>query len=256
MKGVQRDDHGMTDGEIADIQSRYGKGPNLAADLAVLTARWHGDEPDLRMLLIQRNNKPFRGFWALPGGFVDMDEDLESAARRELQEETGIRDLGDTPLEQIGAFGHPSRDPRSRVVSIVYLAWVQEDSLPDPKGSDDAAMATFVRIRDGVVTDDAANALALAFDHDHVLGQVWERIRWQAASSSIPLLLLPERFSSQQVVALYEALSGPCEPQNLLSWLRNLGWILPDGPTWTRPVGLPARAPSPWFAPGLTDSST
>ena len=256
MTGALRDDHGMTDDEIAAIQNRYGKGPNLAADLAVLTARWRGDEPDLRMLLIQRNNKPFRGFWALPGGFVDMGEDLEPAARRELHEETGIQDLGTTPLEQIGAFGHPLRDPRSRVVSIVFLAWVQENSLPDPKGGDDAAAATFVRIRHGVVTDDAGHALALAFDHDHVIAKVWERIRSQAAGSSTPLLLLPERFSTEQVIALYEALTGPCDPQALLSWLRNNGWIRPEGPTWTRPAGPPAHAPFPWSAPRLTDSPT
>jgi len=228
--------HGMTAEEIEAIQDRYGKGPHLAADLVVLTARWEASEPDLRVLLIERANKPYRGRWALPGGFVDMDEDLEPAARRELQEETGIADLGSARVEQVGAFGHPLRDPRSRVISVVHLAWVPWRSLEAPQAGDDAAAARFVRIRHGVAQDEQGNALPLAFDHDHVLTRTWERVRVQAQHSTAPLALAPPTFSTAQVCALYEAFTGPSDPKALLGWLERNRWIEPAGDDLWRAV--------------------
>lgn len=230
---VERTDHGMTLEEIQAIQDRYGKGPHLAADLVVLSARWEENQPDLRVLLIQRGNKPFRGAWALPGGFVDMDEDLEPAARRELQEETGIPDLGAARVEQLGTFGHPLRDPRSRVVSVVHLAWVPWRSLPAPKAGDDAAAAQFVSFRDGVATDEAGTPLVLAFDHERVLSLAWTRIGRLARFSSAPLSLLPELFTTDQLGALYRALVGPIDPSTLRGWLENNGWIQSvDATSW------------------------
>jgi 8-oxo-dGTP diphosphatase len=251
MVGAGRDDHGMTREEIAEIQSRYGLGPNLAADLAVLTAIWWEEQVDLRLLLIQRKNKPFQGQWALPGGFVDMDEDLETAARRELQEETGIGDLGSTPIEQLGAFGNPWRDPRSRVVSAVFLAWVRHGDLPEPQGGDDAASAEFVSLRQGIPVDKQDKPLRLAFDHDVVLQKVWQRVRLQTAQSSIPLVLLPERFSTRQLVALYEALIGPSESQPLLTWLQHHDWIRPEGSWWVRGDRVHHEARPAWTVPPL-----
>jgi ADP-ribose pyrophosphatase YjhB (NUDIX family) len=234
--------HGMSAEEIEAIQDRYGKGPHLAADLVVLTARWDltaedarppgtgglpagTGGPDLRVLLIERANKPYRGRWALPGGFVDMGEDLEPAARRELQEETGIADLGSARVEQVGAFGHPLRDPRSRVISVVHLAWVPWRSLDAPQAGDDAAAAQFVRIRNGSAQDEHGKPLRLAFDHDHVLARTWERVRIQAEHSSAPLALAPPTFTSAQACALYEAFTGPSDRLALVSWLERNRWI-------------------------------
>lgn len=230
---VERTDHGMTLEEIQAIQDRYGKGPHLAADLVVLSACWQGNGPDLRVLLIQRGNNPFRGSWALPGGFVDMDEDLEPAARRELQEETGIPDLGAARVEQLGAFGHPLRDPRSRVVSIVHLAWVPWRTLPAPKAGDDAAAARFVSLRDGVAIDETGNPLALAFDHERVLSLAWKRIGTLASFSSAPLLLVPDTFTLDQLGALYRILVGPIDVAVLGHWLERNGWIqVVDSTSW------------------------
>jgi 8-oxo-dGTP diphosphatase len=244
---VERTDHGMTLEEIRAIQDRYGKGPHLAADLVVLSACWQASGPELRVLLIQRGNKPFRGAWALPGGFVDMDEDLETAARRELQEETGIPDLGAARVEQLGAFGHPLRDPRSRVVSIVHLAWVPWRTLPAPKAGDDAAAAQFVSLRDGVATDEEGTPLALAFDHELVLALAWERIGTLTSFSSAPLSLLPEIFTVDQLGALYRGLIGPIDVAILRDGLERNGWIQAvDAASW-RAISTETHWNSPPF---------
>ena len=108
------------------------------------------------VLLIRRGHEPFAGSWALPGGFVDIDEDLDDAARRELLEETGLR-IGD--VIQIGAFGDPNRDPRGRAISVAFLAIL--DSEPAPRAGDDAAEARWFPI-DHLPT-------TLAFDHERIL---------------------------------------------------------------------------------------
>ncbi|HZN12621.1 MAG TPA: NUDIX hydrolase, partial [Blastocatellia bacterium] len=91
--------------------------PSVTVDLVILTIA----EQDLKVLLIRRGEEPFKGRWALPGGFVEIDESLERAAARELKEEVGVRDVY---LEQLYTFGDPKRDPRGRVVSVVYFALV------------------------------------------------------------------------------------------------------------------------------------
>jgi 8-oxo-dGTP diphosphatase len=103
--------------------------PAVTVD-AVIVSR----EPKPRVLLIRRKNPPFAGMWAIPGGFVDMDEPLETAARRELQEETGVRVQR---LVQLATFGDPGRDPRGRTVSVVYLGLANPTQLK-PKAADDA----------------------------------------------------------------------------------------------------------------------
>ncbi|MFW5805784.1 MAG: NUDIX domain-containing protein [Bacteroidales bacterium] len=112
-----------------------------------------GDEK--QVLLINRKNPPFQGKWALPGGFVDMDEDLIDAVERELQEETGLELSG---FKQLKAFGEPGRDPRGRNISVVFIK--QIDMPVDPKAGDDAEKARWFYIND--LPD-------LAFDHDEVI---------------------------------------------------------------------------------------
>ena len=124
--------------------------PAVTADCAVITRE---EEP--KALLIQRGNEPFKGCWAFPGGFMDMDETTEQCAIRELQEETGLKVSG---LRQIGAYSKVDRDPRGRTVTVAYLA-VVDRPLP-VKGQDDAARAEWWPL----------SALPrLAFDHDEIM---------------------------------------------------------------------------------------
>ena len=124
--------------------------PAVTADCAVITRE---EEP--KALLIQRGNEPFKGCWAFPGGFMDMDETTEQCAIRELEEETGLKVSG---LRQIGAYSKVDRDPRGRTVTVAYLA-VVDRPLP-VKGQDDAARAEWWPL----------SALPrLAFDHDEIM---------------------------------------------------------------------------------------
>lgn len=125
----------------------------LTVDVAVFTDPGN----DLQVLLIQRGNDPFKGQWALPGGFVDYGESLETAARRELKEETNIR-VND--LIQVGAFGNPKRDPRGHIVSVAFATFVPPSEMQKIKGADDAADARWFSV----------NKLPeLAFDHSEIL---------------------------------------------------------------------------------------
>jgi len=131
---------------------------NVTVDVVLLTERdgihW--------VLLIQRARPPYAGAWAFPGGFVDADEDAETAARRELHEETGL--LLDVPLEQLHTYTAPERDPRGRTISIAHLARVTD--LPDPTAGDDAADVRWFRVDD---------LPPLAFDHAQVMADALAR---------------------------------------------------------------------------------
>jgi 8-oxo-dGTP diphosphatase len=126
--------------------------PAVTVDVVILSAE---DRP--RVLLIRRKHDPFVGQWAIPGGFVDMDEALEDAARRELLEETGVRAAS---LEQLGTFGEPDRDPRGRTISVVYIARVDANKVK-PQANDDAAEVGWHRL--------SRPPADLAFDHDEIL---------------------------------------------------------------------------------------
>jgi 8-oxo-dGTP diphosphatase len=108
----------------------------VTVDLAVFTIR----EGTLHVLLVERGQEPYAGRWALPGGFVLPDESAESAARRELAEETGLADVTGLHLEQVRTYSEPDRDPRMRVVSVAYAALVADP--PEPRGGGDARRPT------------------------------------------------------------------------------------------------------------------
>ena len=127
--------------------------PRPAVTVDIVIFRLNGQVPEV--LLIQRGNEPFRGFWALPGGFVDKDEALEHAAARELEEETNLKDV---LLTQMHTFGTPGRDPRGHTVSVVYVGYLPKGAVP--KAGDDAAKVGWY----------PTNKLPeMAFDHDMVI---------------------------------------------------------------------------------------
>jgi 8-oxo-dGTP diphosphatase len=128
--------------------------PAVTVDVAVVTRQARP-----QVLLIRRKHPPFAGMWALPGGFVEMAESLEAAARRELFEETGIKGL---KLEQVHTFGDPGRDPRGRTISVVYLARVKLAQVK-PRAGDDAAQTAWHSLH---------RLPVLAFDHEQILAVV------------------------------------------------------------------------------------
>ena len=140
-------------------RQRY-KNPAVAVDIAVFTIR----EEDLQVLLIRRRNAPFQGAWALPGGFVNYDESLDDAARRELKEETHVDGAS---LRQFHSFGAPKRDPRMRVISVAYFALVRADQVQAQAG-DDAREARWFSMR---------QRPRLAFDHRDMLQRALQALR-------------------------------------------------------------------------------
>lgn len=148
----------------------------------------------LRTLFIRRKHEPFAGRWALPGGFLEMDEPIEAAARRELHEETGFSVAG--PVEFIGAFGAPGRDPRGRTISHVYAAPVPGNA-PEVAGGDDAAEAAWL---------DPVSRKGLAFDHDQILATALDWLVKGVEEGRLGLALLPKRFGMKEIKALFKAL--------------------------------------------------
>lgn len=151
------------------------------------------DEGDLKVLLIQRDIDPFAGRWALPGGFVRVDETLEEAARRELEEETGARV---SFLEQLFTFGAIDRDPRERVISVAYYALVKLGDYK-LKAATDARNAAWFEVGD---------APSLAFDHARILGTALARLKGKVRYQPVGFELLPKKFTLSQLQRLYEAI--------------------------------------------------
>ncbi|MCS7469478.1 NUDIX hydrolase [Stieleria sp. ICT_E10.1] len=149
------------------------------------------DEPDLKVLLIQRDLEPYRGKWALPGGFVHLEESLEDAARRELREETGLEKVF---LEQLYTYGDLDRDPRERVVTVAYYALVR---LSDHRvvAATDARDAAWFGVHD---------VPRLAFDHDRIFDTAYQRLQNKLRYEPIGFELLPRKFTLRQLQRLYE----------------------------------------------------
>jgi len=161
--------------------------PALTVDCVVFGL----DDEDLKVLLIERDLPPFEGKWALPGGFVRVDESVDDAALRELQEETGVKKVF---LEQLYTVGDLNRDPRERVVTVAYYALVRLSSHK-VKAATDARQALWFAI------DDLPK---LAFDHDKILTMAHERLRGKVRYQPIGFELLPQKFTLRQLQHLYE----------------------------------------------------
>ncbi|MEM9943605.1 MAG: NUDIX domain-containing protein [Planctomycetota bacterium] len=163
--------------------------PALTVDCVVFGL----DDEDLKILLIERGGAPFEGSWAIPGGFVEIDESLDVAARRELEEETGLKKVF---LEQLYTFGAPQRDPRERVVTVAYFALVR---LSDHKvkAATDARQALWFSV------DDLPK---LAFDHDSIIQMAHDRLQAKVRYQPLGFELLPQKFTLRQLQQLYEVI--------------------------------------------------
>ncbi len=151
------------------------------------------DGNELKVLLVERGIEPFKGCWALPGGFLNPYESAETGALRELKEETGIKNAY---IEQLHTYSTPDRDPRERVITIAYIALVK---LQEVKGGDDAADAKWFPVN---------NTPKLAFDHDLILRDALCRLRERIHFHPIGYDLLPEKFTMKALQTLYEAVLG------------------------------------------------
>ena len=198
----------------------------VTVDVVIFALR----ETALHVLLIRRGIPPFEGRWALPGGFVHEEESLDAAARRELEEETGVRDVY---IEQLYTFGDPDRDPRGRVVTVAYYALLTGEQTPVDAGSDAAAVRWWP----------VAERPALAFDHDRILGYALERLRTKLEYTTVGFQLLPKKFTLSQLQRVYETILGrELDKRNfrrkmlLLNILKPLDEWAKDGPN--RPAQL------------------
>lgn len=168
----------------------------VAVDIVIFTISEKANVASaLEVLLVRRGIPPFRGRWAIPGGFVLPKESLQEAALRELKEETGVRDVY---LEQLYTFGDPGRDPRGRVVSVAYFALIAADQRPLSAGSD-AAEARWWPM----------SALPpLAFDHGRILSYALDRLRNKLEYTTVGFQLLPAKFTLSELQRVYEAILG------------------------------------------------
>ena len=165
--------------------------PAVTTDIVIFTIQ----QEKLKVLLIRRLSEPFQNGWALPGGFVEIEEDLEQAALRELREETGISGVY---LEQLYTFGTPERDPRERVITVAYYSLVPIDGLNLDAGSD-ARETTWFDIED---------LPELAFDHRQIISKAKQRLTAKLAYSTIALQFMPSKFTLSELQRVYEIIHG------------------------------------------------
>jgi 8-oxo-dGTP diphosphatase len=199
--------------------------PAVTTDVVLFTI----DDRRLKLLLIRRGNEPFEGQWALPGGFLEIDEDLKDGALRELNEETGISGIY---LEQLRTFGRPGRDPRERVISVAYYALAPCERLT-VRAASDAAEASWFPV---------ADLPALAFDHAQIIQAAHERLVAKLDYSTIAFQFMPERFTLSELQQVYEILlDAELDKRNFRKWARALEQIEETDEQRRRGSHRPAR---------------
>jgi 8-oxo-dGTP diphosphatase len=200
--------------------------PAVATDAVVFTVR----DARLEVLLIQRRNPPFKGMWAFPGGFLEMDEDLRACCERELAEETGVRGV---VLEQFHAAGKPGRDPRERNISILHMGLVRAGKVQPVAGDDAGAVGWFP----------AHRPPRLAFDHRELMRLARRHLAFRLETSSAALALLPPQFTLDELRQVYEAVGqAPIEARRFNRQARKLSWLSPVTATGDKTARLYQRA--------------
>lgn len=199
--------------------------PSVTVDLVIFTIATN----DLKVLLIRREFDPHQGCWALPGGFVDIDESLEHAAARELQEEAGVKNVY---LEQLFTFGEPGRDPRGRVISVAYFALVDSEQQKIMAGSDAAAAEWHSVFKPP----------PLAFDHKKILDYAVWRLRNKIEWTTVGYELLPRKFTLSELQRVYEIiLQKPVDKRNFRKKILAQGQIKELDEVRTDGAHRPAR---------------
>jgi 8-oxo-dGTP diphosphatase len=199
--------------------------PAVTADIVVFTIR----DDQLKLLLIRRAFSPHKGKWALPGGFVDIDEGLEEAANRELKEETGVSDVY---LEQLYTFGKPKRDPRERVITVAYYALIPSDKMQLQAATDAEAVGWF-----GM--DELPE---LAFDHADIVTMAHQRLVAKLDYSTLAFQFLPESFTLHELQNIYEIICQEVlDKRNFRKWVLGLGQIEETGGKQTGGAHRPAK---------------
>jgi 8-oxo-dGTP diphosphatase len=223
----------------------------VAVDLAVLTVR----DDTLQILLVERGTPPWRGSFALPGGFLEhRGEDLDTAAERELTEETGL-DLGRAHLEQLRTYGSPGRDPRRRVISVCYLAFVPD--LPAPEAGGDARAAAWTPVESIL-----RPPTELAFDHGQIVADAVERARSKLEYTTLATRFCPPEFTVAELRRVYEIVWDEALDQR--NFHRKItgteGALLPTGKQTTRHGGRPAAlfrsGPATFLHPPIMRTAT
>lgn len=199
--------------------------PAVTTDIVIFTIR----DKQLKLLLIMRGGAPYKGKWALPGGFVQLDEDLESGARRELAEETGITGVY---LEQLYTFGAVDRDPRERVITVAYYALIPSDKIVLQAATDAEAVGWFSM-------DELPN---LAFDHKEIVDMAHQRLVAKLDYSTIAFQFMPEEFSLSELQAVYEIiLREEMDRRNFRKWVLALEQIEETGEERREGAHRPAK---------------
>ena len=166
--------------------------PALTVDVVIFGIQ----DECLQVLLIKRGEPPFKGSWALPGGFVNMDESLEEAAVRELAEETGVQSAY---LEQLYTYGNPGRDPRGRTITVAYFALIPSDHTFQTQAGSDA---------EGAGWFPQPKLPELAFDHAEIIAYGLRRLRYKLEYSAVAFELVPEEFTLGELQRTYEIILG------------------------------------------------
>lgn len=196
----------------------------VTVDIVIFTVR----ERTLQVLLVRRGVPPFEGQYAIPGGFILEGESLEQAAKRELQEETGVRDVF---LEQLYSFGDPARDPRGRIITVAYYALISSERNSLAAGSDASEARWFLM----------SELPALAFDHKQILDYAVERLRNKLEYTTVGFQLLPEKFTLGELQSVYETILGRrLDKRNFRRKIALLGVLKPLR-EWQRAGRKPAR---------------
>lgn len=205
-------------GQNDGVESRPGEAEFLASynmadyppvavtvDIVTLTIR----NGELCVLLVQRGDHPYKGWWALPGGFATRDETLDESAAREYQEETGVDLSVGGHIEQLGTYGDPGRDPRGHVVSVAYLAFTPELAASAPRGGSDAEWARWWPVRELNLGDGTWGAgddgVDLAFDHQKILRDGLERAAAKLEYTTLAATFCEEPFTIGELQRVYEA---------------------------------------------------
>ena len=190
--------------------NKYEK-PSVTTDILIFTVN---ENHELELLLIKRGGHPYKGKWAIPGGFVNMTESLDDGAKSELKEETGLS--GDYHLEQLYTFGGVNRDPRMRVISVAYMALIPKAALL-PRAGDDAAEAMFFRVsindRELQLAGENKTLLTakdLAFDHEEIICTAWKRLAGKLDYTDLAFEFLNNKndFTLGELRGIYECIKG------------------------------------------------